>query len=40
MGLYLLVGGTFILLFMAGPPLIMAYAAYKERRERRATKEG
>jgi hypothetical protein len=28
-----------ILFFMAGPPLLMAYAALKERREKTAPKE-
>ena len=41
MGFYILIGFTFILFFVAGPPLIMAYAALKERREKAAAqKEG
>lgn len=34
MGFYMLIAGTVVLFFIAGPPLIMAYAALKERRER------
>ena len=36
MGFYMLIAGTVVLFFIAGPPLLMAYAALKERRERQS----
>jgi hypothetical protein len=40
MGFYLLIAGTVILFFLAGPPLLMAYAALKERREKQLAQTG
>jgi hypothetical protein len=36
MGLYLLIALTVLTFFLAGPPLIMAYAALRERKEKEA----
>ncbi len=40
MGFYLLIALTVLAFFLGGPPLIMAYAALKERKEREAKKSG
>ena len=34
MGFYLLIGITMVAIFLIGPPLLMAYAAHKERRQK------